>query len=155
MFAMKIFNKELKISRELFVLILIFGVLAGGLVFFSGLGNKESIQDLETFEEAPLVEVFNLAAVISRIDGQQNTIFVNHPTEPREIKVVFNGGTEIFRVEFPFDPKNPPREMVFSPKLTKITIDDLKPGNQALIETDKNIYQKSEFDDVKRIQVLP
>ncbi|OHA62101.1 MAG: hypothetical protein A2117_00565 [Candidatus Wildermuthbacteria bacterium GWA2_46_15] len=93
--------------------------------------------------------------VISEIDIQRKLITVKHPTKDRDINVIVKDSSEIFKVEFPFDPKNPPSQASFAPKYTKIALQDLRPGNHALIESSENIYNKYEFDDVKSIQVLP
>lgn len=136
--------------------LLILLVLTGVIVFFffrpTGTEKQAGVVELPA---APLIEISSLSAVVSRVDVKDNAIFVQHPIEQKEIKVLLNNQTEIFKLEFPFDPKNPPKEMVFTPKLKKIALNSLEPGNHILVETDENIYQKDEFDTVKRIQVLP
>lgn len=145
--------------------VLVFLVMTAGVIFlfcpkktclFQKSQTETASGDLAIFSESPPIEIFSLASVISRIDSEQKLIFVQHPTEPKEIKVMIGDQTEILKIEFPFDPANPPKgETTFSPKLTKITLGDLKPGNHALIESDENIYQKLEFNSVRKIQVLP
>ncbi|MBI2092992.1 MAG: hypothetical protein HYT75_08390 [Deltaproteobacteria bacterium] len=131
-------------------------LLAIGVFFFSANQTEKTSENLEIFQEAPPIEVFSLASVISRVDLEQKLIFVQHPTEDKEIKVLVDDGAEIVKLEFPFDPKNPPSGgTTFSPKLTKIALGDLAPGSHALIESSENIYQKLELDHVKRIQILP
>ena len=128
----------------------------GAVFFFSADKAEKTVGEFEVFQELPPVEVFSLASVISRIDREKKLIFVQHPTEAKEIKIMIGEETQIVKLEFPFDPANPPKgETTFSPQFVKITIDDLKPGDHTLIESGENIYQKLEFNQVKNIQVLP
>lgn len=140
------------------IAVLIFGIFAFlGLIFFY-LGSYFNVADeifspVKSGEEE--IKVFSLAAAIARIDPDKNLIVVKSPIDGKEIKVILNKNSEIVRLDFPFDPKNPPKDITFTPKMVKIGLADLKIGSQALIETSENIYRKSQFDDVKRIQVLP
>ncbi|MBI2092993.1 MAG: hypothetical protein HYT75_08395 [Deltaproteobacteria bacterium] len=146
------FSKKTKIVG----LVLLSSVILLGITLFL-IGPDNSGQgEVEVFEPpSPRIEVFSLAAVISKIDAQQKLIVLKHPTQDKDISVIVRDDSEILKVEFPFDPKNPPSQASFAPKYTKIALQDLKPGNHALIESNENIYNKYEFDNVKSIQVLP
>jgi hypothetical protein len=149
--------KKIKPNPKVAIFVFLFVVALSGIAFFF-LVRPENPggAEVEVFEPpSPRVEVFSLAAVISEIDIQRRLITIRHPTKDRDINVIVKDSSEIMKIEFPFDPANPPREASFSPKYTKIALQDLRPGNHALIESNENIYNKYEFDDVKSIQVLP
>ena len=147
------FLPKLKSKKVYLFLLSVLALIIASLFFFQPAKTEKS----GTIESsaASLIEISSLSAVVSRVDGKNNTVFVQHPTEKKEVKVLLNDRTEIFKLEFPFDPNNPPKEMVFTPELKKIALNSLEPGNNILIETEENIYQKYEFDTVKKIQVLP
>ena len=96
------------------------------------------------------IRVFSLSAIITGIDSDNNFIMVEHPTKGKDIKVMLRSDSEIIRLDLLDN-----NEGIIEPKPVKISINDLKPGNQAFIESDENIYQRSEFDGVIRIQILP
>ncbi|MDP2926677.1 MAG: hypothetical protein Q8N65_00855 [bacterium] len=149
--------EKIKSNPKVIVFVFLFVVALSGIAFFFLVrpGNPGQGQ-VEVFEPpSSRIEVFSLAAVISKIDIQRKLITVRHPTKDRDINVIVKDSSEIMKIEFPFDPANPPSQASFAPKYTKITINDLKPGNHALIESNENIYNKYEFDNVKSIQVLP
>ncbi|OHA62102.1 MAG: hypothetical protein A2117_00570 [Candidatus Wildermuthbacteria bacterium GWA2_46_15] len=149
--------KKIKSNPKVVVFVFLFVVALSGIAL-SFLTGPEKLNEAEmTVLEPPAsnIEIFSLAAVISEIDIQRKLITVKHPTKDRDINVIVKDSSEIFKVEFPFDPKNPPSQASFAPKYTKIALQDLRPGNHALIESSENIYNKYEFDDVKSIQVLP
>ena len=75
--------------------------------------------------------------------------------QEKEIKVVLSDATKLIKLEFLFDPKNPPKEATFTPKQTEIEISDFKAGDNVFIKTTENIAGKSEFDDVDSIHILP
>jgi hypothetical protein len=148
------FLEKIKTNFKLIIFILV--VLTAGAVAFVYFPRKGvSTEESKPSNEETKIEVFSLAASISQVDSQNHFIIVKHPVDNKEIKVFLNGNPEIVKLEFPFDPKNPPKSGIFTPTLKKITLNDLKPGDQALIESRDNIYQKAEFNAVKRIQVLP
>ncbi len=153
----KIFNSTTS-GFDWKIAILLFGIFAFlGLIFFylGGYFNigGETLSPARSGEKK--IQVFSLAAVISGIDIDGNSIVVRSPIDGKDIRVDLNKNSEIIRLDFPFDPKNHPKDISFSPQMTKIALSDLRVGNQALIETGENIYQKSQFDAVKRIQILP
>lgn len=116
--------------------------------------EKKEVPSSAQKEEAP-IEIFSLAGVVSEVNGQDNFLKVKPSEKEKEFKVVLSKGVEIIRLKFPFDPKNPPKEASFTPEKIPIKIGDLKVGDSILIETTVNIYGKTEFDNVSRIQVLP
>lgn len=146
---------ETKKRWKVIVAALIVLILAGVIYVYLNQRSAAQNETLVPVGNNGNIEVFSLAASIFLVDSQNHFIIVKHPAQDQEIKVILNGNSEIVKLEFPFDPKNPPKSGTFVPTVKKITLNDLKPGNQALIESRDNIYQKTEFDSVKRIQVLP
>ena len=63
--------------------------------------------------------------------------------------------SRLTKLEFPFDPKNPPKEATFTPKKVDIKISDIKAGDNVFIKSLENIAGKTEFDEVDFVQVLP
>ena len=134
-------------------------VILGGIFYFSSQelalpeGENEEEEGV-VGEEAP--QVLNMAAIISGVDAANNTVMVKSPQDEKEIKLVLSSETELIKLEFPFDPTNPPaEETTFTPERVSITIGDLEVDSHVLIETASSLYGKSEISDVVRIQVLP
>jgi len=75
--------------------------------------------------------------------------------QEKEVKVIVSETTKLVKFEFPFDPKNPPKEATFTPEETEIEISDFKVGDSVFIKTTQNIAGKSEFDDVDFVHILP
>lgn len=134
-------------------------LFSGFLFFFSSSQKKpeESLVDQDQqIDQAPPIEVFSLAGIISKVENGDNYFLVKGSGgEEKEIKVVLNQKTEIIQLKFPFDLKNPPKEASFTPQKISIKIEDLAEGDNVLVEADTNIYDKAEFDSVSRVQVLP
>jgi len=144
----------------LIVLVLILILIAGGIIYWSTLSKEKHVitppvEKEEIFEEEELPETFTLNATISKINVKDNYLLVKPIEEEKEIKVILNEDTEITRLKFPFDPKNPPLKGTFTLEKEKISIDGLKVGDQILIKTNINIAGKKEFDDVIWLQVMP
>jgi len=134
------------------VVVLIFGGIIGwNLVQKSKIPTGEEI----TPEEEEVEEVFSLSAVVLSVDAQNNFLMVKPVNQEKEIKVVLSDTTELIKLEFPFDPKNPPKEATFTPIQTEIEISDFKVGDNVFIKTKTNIAKKTEFDDVDFIHILP
>ena len=136
------------------VIVLIFGGIIGWVISQkSKLPAGEGIAPGE--EETPSKEMFSLSAVVLRVDAKNNFLMVKPPGEEKEIKVILSETTNLVKIEFSFDPKNPPKEANFTPKETKITISDFKVGDDVFIKTTENIAGKSEFDTVDFVHILP
>jgi len=108
-----------------------------------------------TPKEEEVKEVFSLSALVSSVDVENNFLMVKPAGQEKEIKVVLSDATKLIKLEFLFDPKNPPKEATFTPKQTEIEISDFKAGDNVFIKTTENIAGKSEFDDVDSIHILP
>lgn len=134
------------------LVVLIFGGIIGWAVWQKGkLPSKEGVTPEEAVEE----EVFSLSATVLSVDAENNFLIVKPAGEEKEIKVVLSETTKLIKLEFPFDPKSPPKEATFTPKQTEIKISDFKEGDSIFIKTKINIVGKTEFDTVDFIHILP
>ncbi len=133
------------------IVVLIFGAVIGwGLVQKSKLPTGE-----EAGQEEELQEVLSLSGVVQSVDVENNFLMVKPANQTQEIKVILSETTKLTKLEFPFDPKNPPKEATFTPKQTEIKISDFKAGDNIFIKVKENIAGKTEFDSVDFIQILP
>lgn len=104
-----------------------------------------------------VTEIFSLSGTVKSVNVEDKFLMVkpagreNH----QEVKVLVSEGTKLVRLEFPFDPQNPPKEGTFTPKQTPIKISDFKVGDFIFIKTNENIAAKTEFDNVEFIHILP
>jgi hypothetical protein len=148
----KISNK-LKVNLKIIGLAFIFLILIAEIFIFKDrLFYKESVLPKD---QQGKIEVFSLAASISSVDSANNFIMVRNPVEDKDVRVIISDDSEIVRFEFPTGGINSTEDQIFSPKMVKISINDLKPGDQVFIESRENVYKRSEFDGIKRIQVMP
>ena len=133
------------------IVVLIFGGVIGWTLIQKGkIPSGEEITSKEEVEE-----VFSLSGIVSSVDAENNFLMVKPAGEEKEIKVVLSDTTKLIKMEFPFDPKNPPKEATFTPKQTEIEISDFKVGDNIFIKTAENIAGKTEFDNVDFIHILP
>jgi len=89
------------------------------------------------------------------VNVENNFLIVKPDKEEKEIKVILSDTTKLIKIEFPFDPKNPPKEASFTPKQTEIEISDFKAGDSVFIKTTENIAGKTEFNNVDFVHILP
>lgn len=99
--------------------------------------------------------MLSLSAVVQSVDADNNFLMVKPANQEKEVKVILSGTTKLIKLEFPFDPENPPKEATFTPKQTEIKISDFKTGDDVFIKAKENIARKSEFGNVDFIQILP
>ncbi len=148
-------NKKQLIILAVVILILIF---AGTFSWFLQQKTETSQKGEITGEQAKreeAQEVYSLSGVIASINVENNFLMVKPANQEKEVKVILSDSTKLIKLEFPFDPENPPEGDTFTPKMTPITLEDLKVGDNLLVESAINIYGKDEFDSVSQIQVLP
>ncbi len=132
------------------VIILIFGGIIGWALIQKG---KLPLGREVTSGEAK--EVFSLSAVVQNIDVENNFLMVKPTNQESEVKVILSETTKLIKLEFPFDPQNPPEEGTFTPEQTEIEISDFKAGDNVFIKVKENIAGKTEFNNVDFIQLLP
>ncbi len=134
------------------VVVLIFGAVIG----WEGLMKKSKISEEGTDQEQTEVEeVLSLSATVSSADADNNFLMVKPAGQEQEVKVMISETTKLIRLGFPFDPKNPPKDAIFTPEQTKIEISDFKTGDNIFIKVKEDIAGKTEFDGVDFIQILP
>ncbi len=114
-----------------------------------------AISSGEKFTTEEIKEVFSLSAVVSRVDAENNFLMVKPAGEEKEVKIVISDATKLIKLEFPFDPKNSPKEATFTPKQTEIEISDFEDGDNIFIKAKENIAGKTEFNNVDFIHILP
>jgi len=143
--------KKNQIIGILIAVVLIFGGIIGWSVFQKG---KLTLEE-EVTPEGEVQELFSLSGTVSSVDVENNFLIVKPLEEEKEVKVILSETTSLIKLEFPFDPKNPPKEATFTPKETEIKISDFKVGDNVFIKTKTNIAKKTEFDNVDFIHILP
>ncbi len=132
-------------------MVLIFGGIIGwGLVQKSNISKKGTGQ-----EQTETEEVLSLSAIVSSVDTANNFLMVKPAGQESDVKVILSETTKLIKLEFPFDPKNPPTGGTFTPKQTEIKISGFKQGDNVFIKVKKDIAGKTEFDSVDFIQILP
>ncbi len=132
-------------------MVLIFGGIIGwGLVQKSNISKKGTGQ-----EQTETEEVLSLSAIVSSVDTANNFLMVIPAGQESDVKVILSETTKLIKLEFPFDPKNPPTGGTFTPTQTEIKISGFKQGDNVFIKVKKDIAGKTEFDSVDFIQILP
>ena len=144
--------KKNQIIILIVVVIIIFGGIIGWALIQKG---KFPVKEEVVPKEEEIEEVFSLSGIVSSVNVENNFLMVKPTGEEKEVKVVLSDTTKLIKLEFPFDPKNPPKEATFTPKQTEIEISDFKEGDDVFIKTKENIAGKTEFDDVDFIHILP
>ncbi len=144
--------KKNQIVILIVVIVLIFGGVIGWALIQKAKipSGKEVIQKKEE-----LKEMYSMSAVVQSIDIENNFLIVKPANQEDNVKVVISETTKLIKLEFPFDPKNPPKEATFTPKQTEIELSDFKTGDNVFIKAKENVAGKSEFDNVDFIHILP
>ena len=138
------------------IIIIVAVVLIFGAVIGWGLMQKSNISKEGTGQEQTgTEEVLSLSAIVSSVDADNNFLMVKPANQTQEVKVILSETTKLIKLEFPFDPKNPPKDAIFTPEQTKIKISDFKAGDNIFIKVKEDIAGKTEFDSVDFIQILP
>jgi len=144
-------QKNQAIILVVVVIIILGGIIGWSLTQKSGLpSGEEQIQE----EEGPS-EIFSISAVVSSVDAANDFLMVKPASQEKEVKVIISENTKLIKLEFPFDPQNPPSEATFTPTQREIEISDFKQGDNVFIKVKENIAGKSEFDSVDFIHILP
>lgn len=142
-------------KNQIIVLIVIVVLILGGIIGWTILREPEIPGEEIAPNEEALEEIFSFTATVLSIDTGNNFLTVKPAKEEKEIKVVLSDTTKLIRVEFPFDPADPPEEASFTPEQTEIEISDFKVGDNIFIKAKENIAGKTEFDNVDFVHILP
>ena len=143
-------------KNQTVILIVIAIIILGGIVGWSMLQKSDlpSGEEQTQGEETP-AEVYSMSAVVSSVDAVNGFLMVKPQTQEEEVKVMISEDTKLIKLEFPFDPKNPPAEAVFTPTETDVELSDFQQGDNLFIKVKENIAGKSEFGNVDFIHILP
>lgn len=142
-------------KNQIIILVVIVVLIFGGIIGW-GLIQKSKISEEGTGQEqTETEEVLSLSAIVSSVDADNNFLMVKPANQESEVKVIISETTSLIKLEFPFDPKNPPKDAIFTPEQTKIKISDFKTGDNIFIKVKEDIAGKTEFDSVDFIQILP
>ena len=143
-------------NQKIVLVVLILILIVGGIRYFSLLQKAKLPPTIKVPEEEKVSEeIFSLSAVVVSVNPENNFLIVKPAKEEKQIKVILSQDSRLTKLEFPFDPKNPPKEATFTPKKVDIKISDIKAGDNVFIKSLENIAGKTEFGDVDFIQVLP
>jgi hypothetical protein len=142
-------------KNQIIVLIVIIVLIFGGIIGWTILQKPKIPTGEEVTPEEEVEEKFSFTATILNVDTLNNFLTVKPVEEEKEIKVVLSDTTKLVKIEFPFDPTNPPAEATFTPKQTEIEISDFREGDSVFIKARENIAGKTEFDNVDFVHILP
>ena len=149
-------------KNTIIVLGVVTAIIIGGAIVFIFLQKgkvvpvEEPVSEESFVEEAAGPEVFSLSAIVLSVNSADNFLMVKPENEEKEIKVILNEETEITKLGVPSEVKESPKKGgVFIPTKKDIGISDILEGDKIFITTNTNIAGKTEFDDVKVIQVFP
>jgi len=154
--------KSMKKNQIILLVVILLILIFGGIFYWSRQEKAKLPPEIKVPEEEKVAEeIFSLSAVVLSINPENNFLIVN-PREKdgtvittQELKVILSEDTKLLKLEFPFDPKNPPKEATFTPELVEVTIEDFKKGDPVFIKTNKDISGKTEIGDVNFIHILP
>lgn len=137
--------KKNQIIGTAVVVVLIFG----GIISWALIQKSKIASELGAI---PQEEIFSLSAVIQSVDVDNNFFMVKPVNQENEIKVILSETTKLISLELP---KEPEKEVTFTPGQTEIEISDFEAGDTVFIKTKTNIAGKTEFNDVDFIHILP
>jgi len=142
-------------KNQIIILVILVILIFGGIIGWALVQKSKIPVGEEVTPEEEVEEVFSLSAVVLSVNAENNFLMVKPAGEEKEIRVVLSDTTKLIKLEFPFDPKNPPKEATFTPTQTEIKISDFKAGDNVFIKTTENIAGKTEFNNVDFIHILP
>jgi hypothetical protein len=142
-------------KNQIIILIVLIVLIFGGIIGWAVFQKSKIPAEEETPEEEALEETFSLSAVVLSVDANNNFLMVKPLGKEKEIKVILSETTSLIKLEFPFDPKNPPEEATFTPTQTEVEISDFQVGDNVFIKAKENIAGKKEFNNVDFIHISP
>lgn len=147
-------------NKIIILAIIVVIIFVGSFVWF--LSQKGAVPsggetpgEEEEEEEEELEETFSLSAKVSSVDVANNFLVVKPTEQETEIKVIISETTKLVKLEFPFDPKNPPKEASFTPIKTEIELSGFKTGDNVFIKSRDNIAGQTEISNIDFIHILP
>ncbi len=142
-------------KNQIIILVIIVVLIFGGIIGWALVKKSKIPIGEEVTPEEEVEEKFSFTATVLSVDAENNFLMVKPTKEEKEIKVVLSDTTKLIKVEFPFDPTNPPEEATFTPIQTEIEISDFQEGDNVFIKAKENIAGKTEFDNVDFVHILP
>jgi len=145
------------LKKQIITIIVVVVIVFGGIIGWglTQLSKMPSQGPAQGEEEEEVEEVFSLSAVVSSVDVANNFLMVKPSGEEKTIKVVLSDTTKLIKLEFPFDPANPPAEATFTPIQTKIEISDFEAGDNVFIKAKENIAGKTTISNIDFVHILP
>ena len=143
------------LKNQNIILIIIVVIILGVLIGWGLMQKEKTTSEEETSQEEELEEVFSISAVVQSVDAENNFLMVLPANQEKEVKVVVGETTKLIKLEFPFDPANPPYEATFTPKQTEIEISDFVQSDNVFIKAKENIAGKTEISNIDFVHVLP
>ena len=140
-------------QKNKIVLSIVILLVVAGAIWLASMEQKSKGPEEEEQEEVQ--EIFSLSAVVQSVDTENNVLVVKPAKEEREIRVSVAETTKLIKLEFPFDPANPPADATFTPTQTEIELSDFEAGDNIFIKAKDNIAGKNEFGNVDFIHILP
>ena len=140
-------------QKNKIVLSIVILLVVAGAIWLASMEQKSKGPEEEEQEEVQ--EIFSLSAVVQSVDTENNVLVVKPAKEEREIRVSVAETTKLIKLEFPFDPANPPADATFTPTQTEIELSDFEVGDNIFIKAKDNIAGKNEFSNVDFIHILP
>ena len=138
-----------QIITIIIAVVVVFGIIIGwGLVQILKMGPQEFGQ------EEQIQEIFSLSATVTEVDTENNFLIVQTANQG-DVKIILSDDTQLTKLEFPFDPENPPTEGSFTPKKTEIEISGFEVGDSIFLKAKENIVGKNEINNIDFIQILP
>ena len=147
------YMKKNQIITIIVIVLLVFAGLAGWFLM-----QKDKISENgenEQGEEQEREQIFSLSAIVKSIDIENGFLIVEPTNQEGEIKVVVSDTVKLIKVEFPFDPADPPEEGSFSPVQTPITLSDFQEGDNVFVKSKEDITGKTEISNIDFIHILP
>lgn len=132
------------------ILIAVLVVVVLGVVIWAATQDGSQSGGVEEGEE-----VFSMTAVVASVDAENNALMVKPTNQEGEIRVVVSETTQLIKLEFPFDPANPPAEATFTPTQTEIEVSEFEEGDNIFIKAKENIAGKTEISEIDFIHILP
>jgi len=142
-------------KNQIIILVVIIVLIFGGIIGWANLQKAKITEGNGTAPKQELEEKFSLSAAVLSVNVENNFLMVKPAKEEKEIKVLLSDTTKLIKIEFPFDPKNPPKEATLTPKQIEIELSDFEVGDNVFIKVKENIAGKTEFNSVDFIHILP
>jgi hypothetical protein len=145
---MKLSGKNQVIVATSLMLIALEVVAIWSIIQAGNLSEQQSGGVVSTAEP-----VYSFSGTVSGVGD--NTLVIKSDRDQQDVKVVVTELVRLIKIEFPFDPANPPEEVVFVPKQTPVDFSAFEVGDVVFVKAKDDINGKTELDNLDFIQILP